>query len=213
MSQYQYLNDFFKIRTNCLFCEEPLDPIITNWFGLSKPRIPEIKAYIENDQFKFNLNYFSPNDNINTEVIVNCKNNIITFDNNSLQNFNHLSNDILKTNNSIILRYLDTLINMKTHIELQCNNKKCKMNYYMASDQFQYKIENDNIYIKPITLYMECFIINKFWVNSNYLNKSTVIIPINNSKIGESITFPIIDFNNLNQENIFNKIKTLVVFS
>jgi hypothetical protein len=195
-TKFRFIEEFASIRDNCLFCNTKLEFVFTNTFGISKPSIPLIKAKRKDNEFVFDLKYTSAFSNINTKVTVNTQTNKIHF-------------------NPAAQGAVAALESLSPHVELQCPNRKCKMNYYLSSGNFTVGVNyNDLGYeINPFRLEWECFNVSKFWVKNDYPHKTTDIFSTVDDYNHKPIIMPMLDFQVIDSDKIENKILTIVNFS
>lgn len=218
MKKFDCIKDFTTIKEKCIFCDTPLIFVLTNWFGVNKPGLPLINSSLKNDCFNFKFKYNSPSANINTEGSLNVITNIVTF--------RDPSKFPLTVSNPVDVM-ANVLGSLHPHVELQCNNRKCKMNYYVSSDAFAFHIhrmnpendesfnpDTDTVFVKPFPLLMECFTIKNLWIQTNYIDKTTMIAILDEGATPDkSVIVPQLNFDNLSKEKIINKVKTMVTFS
>lgn len=199
-AKFQAIEDFTSIRQRCLFCNTKLKFVFTTTLGTSKAEIPLIKANWTDNRFTFDLVYNSASINVNAEVTINTKTNEVFFNPDT-------------TSGMIALEGLSP------HVELQCSNKKCKMNYYLCSSSISlsvdFDVEEPNLHYKvmPIRLEWECFNVSKFWVKNDYLHKTTDIYSAVDDFDHKPIMMPMLDFQLMDSDKIANKILTMVNFS
>lgn len=197
-TKFNFIEEFATIRNKCLFCDSKLKFVFTTTLGIAKPSIPNIKAKCKDGKFVFDLKHHTARDIVDAEVIIDVRTNKLTF-------------------NPYSKAAAPALESLSPHVELQCYNKKCKMNYYLCSSIFHMTMSDDifslDFEIKPFKLDWECFNISKFWVKNDYRNKTTDIYSVINDFNHKPIIMPMIDFQSLANDKIINKILTLVNFS
>lgn len=199
-TRFKTIEEFASIRECCLFCNTKLKFVFTTTLGISKPEIPLIKAGCIDNKFKFNLYYNSASIDVNAKVIIDAKTNEVFFD--------------PDTPSCMI-----ALEGLSPHLELQCLNKKCKMNYYLCSSDINLVIsfdtEEPNLHytINPVRLEWECFNVSKFWVKNDYAHKTTDIYSTVDDFDHKPIMMPMLDFQSMDSDKIANKILTMVNFS
>jgi hypothetical protein len=197
------IEDFIKIRDNCIFCDQPLIPILTNLIGNS-PNIDNLKSSLHNDQFKFRLKC-EETFNYNTSCPVKIDVNIcINIKDNKFGFFLY---------GASAARYEDVarvFEGMKPCIELLCDNKNCGMGYYIQSN---YMDINEDNYIDPLGIYLEAFTTGKLWIANCYTTfpGPTWIHSVSNPNAA-SIDIPRIDFSSYPKGKLVNRIKTIVNF-
>ena len=190
------IKEFIKIKDNCIFCDQPLTPLLTNLLGSGAPKIADIKVPLYNDQFKFRLKY--PN-LFDVNIYINIKDNKFGF-------FLY---------GPSAARYEDvahTFEDMRPCIELLCDNKNCGMEYYIQSNYIDI---NENNYIDPLGIFLESFSVNKLWVANCYSSPNhithTWIYSLANPN-ANSINAPRMDFSSYPKDRLVNRIKTIVNF-
>lgn len=204
-TKFARIEEFASIRHNCLFCNTKLTFVFTTTFGTAKPAIPLIKSKCKDNSFEFKLVYNSANLNIDTVVYLDAKTNEAFF-----------GKEIHSSHASAAISALEGL---SPHVELQCLNKKCKMNYYLCSSLFHFNMtwstETPEIFfnIRPFRLEWECFNVSKLWVKNDYPNKTTDIYSTVDDFNHKPMMIPMLDFKSMDSSKIANKILTMVNFS
>lgn len=202
---FSNIEDFININKKCLFCDSNLEVILTNLIGYKNNGASIISSYLDGDHFKFKL----PNNNSSAAITngkINIKTNLLTFD--IPCNITNLENELLFLKNYFSKLY--------PHLEIYCPNKKCscKYSYYLCSDTFKFdtKIYNNSFVINKISLFMESFRYNNFWIQNNFFNKKTNIFMKNNPD-ANPVEVDFIDFTNIHKNKFLNKIKSIILFS
>lgn len=206
---FQNAKEFIEFKQNCIFCNNKLKPILSNFTVMSG--MPSVMSNYDGNTFSFHINYNTALMSIDCGASLDCETNKIDF------------SEITPTNPSKVREAFDF---MKLHIELCCTNKLCKnkdskLRYYVSSDALELSnfhvshIYNPNVessIIKPIKLYMECFKLGGLIIQNDYHKSVTNIYSINRSG-ASPIQMPILDFTAFDKEKLFNKILTYVNFS
>lgn len=198
---FNSIEDFTKVRTHCVFCQQPLVPELSNFSGASFKSIPLFTAQVKDNVFDFHLKFSSFEHSIDTVGRLNIITGKLEFDEYSGFGEPHSNYPNIE---------VDVFISLSPYVSLNCENTKCKMNYYAASDIL--KIDSENHVIKPVTFNWEAFNYKKFWVQNDWVNMKTLIHSINNQE-SEPIKNPLIDFREYDKEKLLTRIKTLVTFS
>lgn len=196
---FDTINEFIYHRKNCIFCKQPLIPILTNFVGAHRGlKISDINAKLTNDKFVFKVEYYSPSITINTECNINVLNNELSSENDEF------------TQSLIIFDV------MAPHIDLQCRNAKCKYNYYISSTILKIStgdiMYGETVKINTLSVDMECFNLSKLWIKNDWINNTTQIFSTKNPNSIPCETQMIL-FDTIEQDKLFNKIKTIVNFS
>ena len=196
-TKFSYVEEFLNVRECCIFCNTKLSCIFTTFFG-TKSALPLIKSRHKDNKFIFDLKYTSAFVNVDTKITIDTvTNNVIT-------------TDIYGVD---VERSLVTLESIAPHVELQCPNKKCKMNYYLCSSSIKFLNDKGVYKMCYFSLAYECFNVSKFLIRNDYGNKSTDIF----SSIGDfnhkPIMLPMIDFKAIDSDKLINKLLTMVIFS
>lgn len=202
--------EFIEFKQNCIFCQNKLKPILSN-FTMMSGGMPSVLSDYDGDTFKFHINYNTALMSVDCDISLNCDSNKIDF------------SGIKPAGDGKVREAFDF---MKLHIELCCTNKLCKnkkskLRYYVSSDS----LELDNFHIthlfdsskagsaiKPIKLYMECFKLGGLVIQNDYHKSVTNIYSINRPD-ASPIQMAILDFEAFDKDKLFNKILTYVNFS
>lgn len=193
-TKFSFIEEFIAIKSDCIFCNSKLEPIFTNFCGTSSPAIPILKISLKDSYYSFNFRYNSYSANIDTKVIINTRDNTIKFSAHPSEHSN----------------IIDALESLSPHVELQCCNKKCKMNYYLCTSILRI---SGNSYIRPFRLEYECFNLLKFWIKNDFASLLTDIYIKNSNYSHKPIQVPLIHFDSLEPDKLKNRILTLVNFS
>lgn len=192
MTQYfDSIQEFTKFKTKCAFCNNDLKVILRDWGG-----IPIVNAKYIDDSFNFHIKYNSISSNIDCDATLNCSNNVLIF------------SDITAAEDYKLYNFTA----MGLHVELYCPKRVCGLKYYISTDKLELLNIQDGIgKLKPIKLYMECFNLNKIWIQNNFQQSRTNIFSVNNPD-ADPIRMAMLDFRALDKEKLFNKIRTQVNF-
>jgi hypothetical protein len=201
MRQYfSSVDQFINLKENCIFCNSRLSPRLTNFFA-KKQYLSTINAGLIGSKFIFNLKYNSISTQIDSRVTLDTFTNKVDF------TFN--SNTSVKSN-------VEIMEDIQIHVELHCRNKKCKTDYYLCSGPFTFDYEHTSfVKIRPFYLFMEGFAMDKMSIYNDFPSKATFVHK-NISSTTYSTTdlkFPMVDFESLEKEKLFNRIRNLVIFS
>lgn len=194
-TKFNYIEEFLSIRDRCIFCNTKLDFVFTNYFGV-EPSLPLIKAKWKDNSFSFDFKYTTFSGDTDNFINIDTKHNVITL------------------SGQHKLYAIRQLSELSPHVELQCLNRKCKMNYYLCSSIFKFREEEiDDYRVNPIKLEYESFNISKYWVKNDYFNKTTDIFSTLDDYNHKPIIVPMIDIHSMSGDKIKNKILTLITFS
>lgn len=199
------LDDLINYQKECAFCKNKLIPTLTNHLGLNKG-LPILNAKYKDGLFKFPIKYSAHNFNLNSDVTVNCTNNLIIFDN--LEGEPYIGTTLERA-------ALDVFMRLMPHIELYCSSKKCGLKYYLSSDIFNLfsnETGGNTFEVSHVRLYMECLTYSGFWIQNDLVNTQSNIYVIDNPSI-TPITTELLDFQSLGKEKLLKRINTLVTFS
>ena len=195
--KFSQIHAFTGVKDKCIFCDASLDLVYTTFFGVYKPGIPLIHAKEQDNAFSFKFNFNSASLDIVSVGHINTLSNRITFESE-------------KNEDTEIIHALDSL---SSHVELQCGNKKCKMNYYICSNVFRFTYDKGAYFVQPFELVMECFTAGKLVVHNDFHYDTTVVYHREDDRITQPISVPMISFDNMDKDKILNRVKTLVTFS
>jgi len=203
---FQSIADFLKIKDQCVFCKSKMKNTLTN-FTLGPDNIPLINAKSLDDRFLFEIGYVTGSYTLAASTSVDINTNILNF---------NLTTPVALNGYGIEYMMAKTVFeNHKPHIELYCPNKKCKMKYGIQSDVFRIDRLDDSLSrfkIRPFILYMESFVLDKLWVQNDWINTCTYIYAQNNLNI-EPIKVDLLNLEEMGKEKIINRVRTLVTFS
>lgn len=200
---FKNILDFTKIRTHCLFCNSKLVAELSNFSGTINKDIPLYSGQLdENNIFNFKLVYHSIYSSVNTVGHLNAETNNITFD-----EYQYTS-DLFGVNIE-----LDVFQELHPYIILNCENNKCKMSYYAATDILKHELLSiEGAHINPVVFNWESFNYKKFWIQNDWVNMKTNIYSIMKPNV-DPISYPLIDFRDYENDKLINRIKTLIVFN
>ena len=172
--------------------------------------MPHINAKVKNGMFVFDIKYTSASQDINATGTIDIHTNELKF-------------DIHQTEDNI--HYTDVVLvfeGLKPHIQLRCDNKKCKMNYYYCSNSLvceraskrwngHYYNYADYTRIRPFLSYYEACNIDKYWVQTDNIYGMTRIISTANPD-SDPITIDPINFSSFDKDRLKTRILTIVTF-
>jgi hypothetical protein len=194
------VKDFLKIREKCIFCQTPLTPMLANAMGVSGLAgrgIPKLKANLENNCFTSSLKYYGDRVSFEGTVVIDLDRNTVWY---------RHDNTFLVSLNDV----LDTFKDMHPYIQLGCENKKCKLDYSLNSDPFNFDLD---LSIYPVGPFTESFTFDNLWVCNHYLHDYTMIYHKNNLIGATPLVVDWIDFNSFAPSKLLTRIKTISVFS
>jgi hypothetical protein len=193
---FDSVQEFTKFKTKCVFCQNDLKVVLRDFDGINGT-IPVVNSKCIEDAFKFHVNYNSISANINCDVSMSCIDNTIVFsDSQAPSNYK--------------ISWFKT---MGLHVELYCPKRACGLKYYISSDVLELQSIQDGIgKLKPIKLYMECFNLDKIWIQNDFQHSSTNIFSVNNPD-ADPIQMVMLDFGAFEKEKLFNKVRTHINFS
>lgn len=181
-----FLKDLVNFKSICPFCSSTLSPTLTNFSGsIGKNILPIINSKLINNQFSFLLNYTSQSVNLNSIITISLSTNHISPYSEQIQ---------------------DVLEQYKLYLSINCINKSCKMNYYIASDPLHF----NNHVIKPTLILFESCNIKNFWIQNDFYNNQTHIVSTKSSN--NIINIPLIKFENFSKSKLTSKINTIISF-
>jgi hypothetical protein len=204
--------DFINIKDKCIFCQNPLTPILTNQSNNTLVKIAELNAYVKNNQFQFGIKYDGDRLNFDANIAINITDNKFNY-------YCRSGNYIRKDDVARIF------IGMKPYIELVCENN-CDMEYYLQSDCLNcYDSPNSMTNsIRPISLLAESFSVKDWYVYNFYHSQSIYNIDGDKHNLNTLIQYkcdpdlepllcPRLDFEAQPKQKLIDRIKTIVVFS
>jgi hypothetical protein len=191
---FNTIEDFIKIRDNCIFCNQKLDAILTTYSSIGPPSnhgaiLANINSKLVDDKFNFRIKYTSISQNVDTKGWIDIKNNC------------HID----ESSDEILSLFAD----MMPHIDLQCN--KCKMNYYLSGASLRF--DNPPL-VNPFILFAEGFnignliILNTWNTQTNIYNKNNLTLLTKSP----GIQLPFIPFDSINKDVLINKVQTYATF-
>jgi hypothetical protein len=202
---FQNIKEFIGVKDTCVFCRSKLKVVLTNF--IKEPNgIPVLKAKVANEQFNFNIKHTTESYQIEADATIDIITNALQFKLISPIDLEQYALDYMVAKTAFE--------NLKPHIELYCPNKKCKLKYHICSNIFaMYAGDKVGTFIiKPLSLYMESFVVDKLWVQNDWTNNSTNIYSIDKAN-ADPIRTSFIDLESMSKEKILTRIKTLVTFS
>lgn len=203
VNHFKSIEDFLAIKDTCIFCQSKLQAILINFntIGSGTNYIPNLKGKLIDDKFIFNLKYVTAEIYVHVNGALDIKTGDLDFTyapNDKHAIYTPLSEAIVVFNS------------LMPHIELQCSG--CKYNYYLSTNVLVCDNNIIPVKIKPFFLYMECFNLDNLWIQNDLTCKHTNIFSSINENVSP-IKIPMIKFDSLEKEKLFNKIRTLVTFS
>lgn len=212
-TEYKNIAEFIGYKQVCPFCNQSLKPLLTN-FLLFENKLPVFNSKIKDNSFIFNIRYTSISANIKAKGAININTNELTFDIDSSSDYDG-SVDYVKM--------IEVFEHLKLHIQLECSNKSCGMDYYCCSNVFScerakkewgggYYNFGSNTRIKPFLLYFDACNIDKYWIQSDSIYNVTRIISTANP-VTTPVTTPFIKFDSLDKEKFKKRILTIITFS
>lgn len=205
------IKEFLDIKEKCAFCNEPLKPNLSCYSSHLNTwkNTPTIISKFNNNNCNFDINYDSISVHIKANVSVNLDSDELSF---NVDPDSYYHNNYVFCNSSII----DVLSHLKPYIILECNNRKCKMNYYICSNSFYiYSCLDDKCFIKPFRLYYDACTIDKYWVQNDWIYNKTNILRLQKPD-SDGIKIPLIDLVNskkIDKDKFCSRIRTIVTFS
>lgn len=196
MTQYfNSIQKFTEFKTKCAFCNSDLKVVLRDFDGINGS-IPIVNAKYVSDNFKFHIKYNSISSSIDCDVSLNCVDNTLIF------------SDVQASKSYKLYNF--TTIGL--HVELYCPKKMCGLKYYVSSDNLELSsIMNGIGKLKPVKLFMECFNLDKIWIQNDFRYSCTNIFSVNNPD-AEPIKMAMLDFSAADKEKLFNKIRTQINF-
>ena len=103
---------------------------------------------------------------------------------------------------------------LKPHIQLTCNNSKCKNRYTLSSYSLECKrLASTNKWeIQPLKLFLESFKAGNLLVQNDWLVESTRIYSYLNED-AEPLRVSFVDFESMSKDKLLTRVQTLVTFS
>jgi hypothetical protein len=205
--QFDTMFDFTKLKDKCLFCGGKLRVSLTNYIGSRYNGLPVLNATIESGRFVFNIKHTTQSYHVEANGVIDILNNKLVFDIPKGSDTPHIDERVAK----------QALDDLRPHIELSCDNRKCKSHYHLSSTTLDIKRSNfnDNIFtwvISPLKLFIEGFKTHNFDVQSDQLTGHTYIFS-NTNENADPIIVPIIDFDTMGADKLLNRISTIATFS
>lgn len=188
-----------------MFCQKSLRVCLSNYLNpRANDTLPVIDATMQNNRFDFEIRHTTALYDIKAEAMVDASTNSLVYlvptDAETPGLDQHVVNQALKE--------------LRPHIELLCNNAKCKHRYSLSSYTLTSQRRNDvNAWtIGPVKLFLETFRSGKYIVQNDWIKGDTSIYLYDNDAV-EPIKTPIIDFEEMGKDRLLNRIRTLVTFS
>ena len=194
-TDFDYIIDFTGNEYKCIFCQRPMQAILTNFIGLKD----EFRSKIINGQLIFKLQGIYRDTRIGDKF--DCSLDMRT-------------SKLSYSGNYDVHNVQDIFSDLSPHIEILCKHPYCrrKYNYYISSEVLPSRVEDNEIIISPFLLYMQSFTFKKFWIQNNWISKELCIYHREQIDVAP-LRYKVISFENMSSEKIINKIKTLVSFS
>jgi len=192
------ITDFIAQRQICIFCQRPLTQVLTNSIGHPDQRIlPDLYVTLKDQRFQFRLKYDGDWTSFDVSATIHLDDN----------RFSYYYNSSPTTCNG--MEIINTFIGMKPCIELLCDNQECKMHYTVQSDSLQI---DPNTYVRPISPWLESFLLNDWYV-CNLQDLTETFIYSHSHPNTSAIQCPRLHFEDYSREKLFNRISTIVNFS
>jgi hypothetical protein len=198
---YGTIQDFINIKDRCIFCYQPLSVFLTNKMSNGQSSFPDIHAPLKDKQFQFPLKYDGERLRFDVHAILDIENHRFGF-----------YHDSRIVGSSPVI---SVFTGLHPCIELICQNKSCDMNYHLESDSLR---SNEYDIIRPISLTLEAFLIDNWWVGNPYTttynedyNEETWIMKQNS--FAPAIHCPRLNFEAYPKDKLISRIRTAVNFS
>jgi hypothetical protein len=197
--------EFTKLRDKCFFCEGPLRASLTNYIN---PRdsgsLPVLDATISSGRFSFQVNHTTQSYDIKADGVIDITNNKLVFVLPADSEMPFLDQHVAK----------QAFVELRPHIQLACNNRKCKYKYALSSWGLDAKRPSDISAweIQPLKLFYETFRSGNLIVQNDWLIETTYIYSRLNTE-ADPIRPGFIDFEAMGKEKLLTRIRTLVTFS
>jgi len=182
------IEELIKFKDKCSFCNSTLKPSLKSYLTNN------LDSKLKGDDFIFNIKYTNAISHINTVGYLNIKTNELSFD----LNDNSYS-DLVE-----IFHFLGV------HVELICNNKKCKSNYYICSNIFN--CDESCKSIRSFSLFYESCSFRKYWVQNDWIYNTTKIYSTINSDL-EPLEIPFLNFDDYDFDKLKKRVLTILTFS
>ena len=197
--------DFTKLRDKCLFCESPLHASLTNYIN---PRegglLPVLSASINSGRVAFQIKHTTQSYDIKADGVIDITDNTLVFALPQDSEMPYLDQHVTK----------QAFTELRPHIQLACNNSKCKNKYALSSYNLNsVRLAHVNAWqILPLRLFLETFRAGNLLVRNDWLAEQTLIYSYLNED-ADPMKVSFMDFNSMSKEKLLNRISTLVTFS
>jgi len=196
--------EFTKLRDKCLFCGGLLRASLTNYINPKENGLlPILDATISDGKFEFQIKRTTQSYDIRADGVIDIRANALVFTLPADSETPLLDQHVVK----------QAFSDLKPHIELVCNNKKCKNEYSLSSyiiDIIRLKQVNAWM-ILPVRLFLETFKTNKLVVQNDWVTEKTHIYSRLNEDI-DPLKVPFMDFGAMGKTKLLTRIQTLVTF-
>lgn len=197
---FSTIHEFVYFPHNCLFCQNKLKIVLTNFIGIKPTGHPLLNSKLKNNSFNFFIHY----DDLSISSVegsIDINSNILSLN----------SNDNWETNVAI-----ESFKKISPHLEAYCSNRQCKAQhkYCISTEVFlidKYLITN-KFKIRPFHVYMESFNVKNLWVQNDLYNQKLNIFNRDKPEVNP-LKFDIINFKELEKDKIINKILMMSIFS
>lgn len=203
---FDNIDEFFTVKEQCAFCKSKLKTQFRN-FSMMHDDIPVVVAEEKDGKFCFSMSYISHSITVDADVEIITKDNFINLYVPSKEKLDPKVKDYW-----VVKQVFE---NFGPHIELYCANKKCKRKYCIASDVFKCDVsvpESNQSKLSNPRLYMESFVVDKHWVQNDFIFKSTNIYSKDDPDL-PPIRAKLLDLETMDEEKILTRVRTLVTFS
>ena len=198
---FNAIDGFVKIRDKCPFCQHDITVRLRNFVsGPGNGKLSTINSRLVSDHFVFDFQYVSYSTTIKSKGTINALTNYVSFD---------LDYDVCTEFDAD--KVIESFDSICPHVELSCENKACKMEYYLASSIFRFeKLSGFTALVKPMSLEFESCNVGKLWIQNDPSRQITKIYTRGNE---QPMQTQYLDFDLFGKDKLINRIKTLVVFS
>lgn len=210
VDKFANIVEFAKFRKECLFCQQPMRVVLTNFVGLKDSGIPVIKAPLVDEKFNFYIEHTTPRFNIKADVVVDANANVLLFDN--------FTNGELPAIDEYVVR--QAFEDYRPYVELYCTNKRCGLMYHLWSESLKLKkipSVKGAWQIEPLVLILEGikvkhYVVHNMW-NHNMWDQDKTYIYTTRNPDAQPIETPRIDFTTMDKIRLTNRIQMIVTFS
>lgn len=205
MDKFANIIEFTKLKKECVFCQEPLRVVLTNFVGLKDSGIPVIKAPLIDGKFNFRIEHTTARFNVKADVVVDASANVLLFDN--------FTNGELPAVDEYVVR--QTFEDYRPYVELYCTNKRCGLMYHLWSQGLTLKKISSvkgAWSINPFGLILEGAKVKHYIVHNHWDTQKTNIYTLKNEE-ARPIETAMIDFSKMDKIKLTNRVQMLVTFS